>query len=69
MQQVQTKRYQPPAAQWLRIIRDGKFLFRFDPLRGVIEFDHRSVSYTIDLAQEMERWERQAREAEAQIVS
>lgn len=59
MQPTVNKRYTPPVPQWIPIVRNGRALFRFDPKRGIIEFNQRGEWHNIDLASEIERHEKQ----------
>lgn len=42
--------YRAPKAQFVPVIRDGKLAFKFDPVRGLIEWQHRGEKHIIDLA-------------------
>lgn len=43
--------YQAPKSQFVPVARGGKLVFRFDPVRGLIEWQHRGEKYIIDLAE------------------
>lgn len=46
------KRYQPPKSEFVRVMWDnGKFAFRFDPKRGLLELSDRGVTKVFDLAE------------------
>lgn len=62
MIQQATKRYQPPAPRWVPVVRNGRLLFRLDPVRGLIELKYYKTDEVIivDLAAEVEKHEQQA---------
>lgn len=53
----QIKCYAPPTPKWIPVVRNGRVLFRFDMVRGVVEINHHGDWQTIDLAAEIERHE------------
>ena len=38
-------------AAYVNVILDGRLAFRYDPLRGLVEWQHRGVRHVVDLAQ------------------
>jgi hypothetical protein len=47
---VEKPKYQTPKARFIPIVIDGKLAFKFDPHRGLIEWQNRGEKYIIDLA-------------------
>jgi len=43
--------YRAPKSQFVPVVRGGKLAFKFDPTRGLIEWQHRGEKYIIDLAE------------------
>jgi hypothetical protein len=48
---ISTQPYHPPRPRWIPVARRGKLLFKFDPLRGLIEIQERGQVDIIDLAE------------------
>lgn len=42
--------YQPPQPRFVPIVINGKLVFRFDPHRGLIEWQSRGERHVIDLS-------------------
>jgi hypothetical protein len=42
--------YKAPKAQFVPVVVNGKLAFKFDPRRGLIEWQHRGEKHVIDLA-------------------
>jgi hypothetical protein len=42
--------YKAPKAQFVPVVVNNKLVFRFDPVRGLIEWQHRGEKHVIDLA-------------------
>lgn len=53
MNQPKPKSYVTPVTNYMPVIRNGRILFRFDPIRGVIEIQTRGEMETVDLAAEV----------------
>lgn len=43
--------YRPPQPRFVPIVINGKLAFKFDPERGLIEWQHRGERFVIDLGQ------------------
>lgn len=43
--------YQAPKPQFVPVVVNNKLVFRFDPKRGLIEWQHRGEKHIIDLAE------------------
>lgn len=43
--------YQAPKSQFVPVVVNNKLIFRFDPQRGLIEYQSRGEKYIIDLAE------------------
>lgn len=43
--------YKAPKSQFVPIVINGKLVFRFDPQRGLIEYQSRGEKHIIDLAE------------------
>jgi hypothetical protein len=50
MSQSGNHRYKAPTSKFVPIVIGGKLAFRFDPVRGLIEWQHRGEKHVIDLA-------------------
>ncbi len=50
MSQNENHRYKAPKAQFVPVVVNNKLAFRFDPVRGLIEWQHRGEKHVIDLA-------------------
>lgn len=42
--------YRAPKSQFVPVVINNKLAFRFDPTRGLIEWQHRGEKHIIDLA-------------------
>jgi len=42
--------YRPPRPHFVPIVINGKLAFKFDPERGLIEWQHRGEKHVIDLS-------------------
>jgi hypothetical protein len=45
-----TPMYKAPASRFVPVLIDGKLVFKFDPDRGLIEWQNRGKKHIIDLA-------------------
>lgn len=43
--------YRRVRAAYVNVILDGRLAFRYDPYRGLVEWQHRGVKHVVDLAQ------------------
>jgi hypothetical protein len=50
MNQNENHRYKAPKAQFVPVVVNNKLVFRFDPTRGLIEYQSRGEKHVIDLA-------------------
>ena len=50
MTQNENHRYKTPKAQFVPVVVGGRLIFKFDPTRGLIEYQSRGEKHIIDLA-------------------
>lgn len=49
--EVKSSAYKAPKAQFVPVVINNKLVFRFDPQRGLIEYQSRGEKHIIDLAE------------------
>lgn len=47
---IKRKGYEPPTKDFVDVVLGGKLAFRFDPYRGLIEYQRRGERHIVDLA-------------------